>query len=79
MERLVRNMRSLFAQLGQACDEDAIQQFIEANSPLGGETLLHEAAFWSPMQANFLREAILDDAEWAEIVEALNSELHARH
>lgn len=79
MERLVRNMGSLFAQLGQASEEDAISQFIETNGPLDGETLLHEAAFWSPMQANFLREAILDDAEWAEIVEALNSKLHAQH
>lgn len=79
MERIVRNMSSLFAQLGQAYEAGAISKFIEANGPLDGDTQLHEAEFWSPMQANFLREAILDDAEWAGIVEALNSELHSQY
>lgn len=79
MERPVRDMSSLFAQLGEASDERAIARFIETHGPLDGGVQLHEAAFWSATQANFLREAILDDAEWAEIVEALNSELHARH
>lgn len=79
MERSVRNMSSLFAQLGQASDAGAIARFIETHGPLAGDVQLHEAAFWSSAQAGFLREAILYDAEWAEIVEALNSELHTRH
>ncbi|MDP1606019.1 MAG: DUF2789 domain-containing protein [Rhodocyclaceae bacterium] len=77
MERSVRDMSGLFAQLGEASDEGAIARFIATNGPLAGGVQLHEAAFWTPAQANFLREAILDDAEWAEIVDALNAELHA--
>jgi len=79
MNRSTLDMPSLFAQLGQADDMPAITHFIESHSPLPGATLLHEAAFWTASQACFLREAILDDAEWAEIVDALNTELHTRH
>jgi hypothetical protein len=73
------DMSSLFAQLGRANDEEAIAGFIETWRPLDGSVQLHEAAFWTPSQACFLREAIIEDAEWAEVVDALNSELHAVH
>lgn len=79
MERPQRDMGSLFAQLGEASDEAAIACFIARHGPLEGNVLLHEAAFWTASQAGFLREAILDDAEWAVIVDALNAELHAPH
>ncbi len=79
MERLPRDLSSLFAQLGEASDETAIARFIATHGPLEGGVQLHEAAFWTPSQAGFLREAMLDDAEWAAIVDALNSELHQRH
>lgn len=79
MERPVHNLSSLFAQLGQPNDEEAIARFIETYRPLAGGVMLHEAVFWSPSQASFLREALLDDADWAEVVDDLNQELHARH
>lgn len=78
MERSVHDMSGLFAQLGEASDEGAIARFIETHGPMAGGVQLHEAAFWTPAQANFLREAILDDAEWAAVVDALNAEFHAR-
>lgn len=79
MERPMRDMSSLFVQLGESGDDEAIARFIAAHGPLAGDVQLHEAAFWRPAQAGFLREAILDDAEWAAIVDALNAELHAGH
>jgi hypothetical protein len=72
-------MSSLFAQLGEANDEQSITRFIKNHAPLDGAVQLHEAAFWTAAQAGFLCEATLDDAEWAAIVDALNSELHQRH
>ena len=39
---------------------------------------LHEAAFWTPAQADFLREEILEDADWAEAVDELNVRLRAK-
>lgn len=76
MGSLLVDMSSLFAQLGRASDIGSIRQFIESNAPIGGDVQLHEATCWSASQAAFLRDALLDDAEWAEVVDALNSELH---
>jgi hypothetical protein len=77
MEQPTHSMSNLFAQLGQPCDEPGIATFIAARQPLAGDIRLDEAAFWSASQALFLRQAIGDDADWAEVAEALNSELHA--
>lgn len=78
MERSVHDMSNLFAQLGEASDEGSITRFIATHRPLDGAMQLHEAAFWTPAQASFLREATLDDAEWVAIVDTLNSELHSQ-
>ncbi len=77
MERPVHTLSNLFAQLGRPSDEAAIQQFIAAHRPLPGAMRLHEAACWTPAQAAFLSEAILDDSDWAEVVDDLNAKLHA--
>lgn len=79
MERTVHDMSNLFAQLGEPSDEGAIKAFIEAHAPLPGEVRLHEAGFWSDAQARFLSEAISQDSDWAQVADALNSELHAQH
>lgn len=76
METSPHDMRTLFDQLGQPSDKAAILRFIESNGPLDAAVRLHEAPFWSPTQAEFLREAILHDADWAVVVDALNAELH---
>ena len=79
MERPVHDMSNLFAQLGEPNDEAAIAKFIESHRPLAEDVQLHEATFWTESQANFLRESVLDDADWAEVVDGLNGDLHARH
>lgn len=79
MERPVHDMSNLFAQLGEPSDEAGIACFIERHSPLPGSVQLHDAAFWTAAQSRFLREAILEDADWAEVIDALNRELHLRH
>lgn len=79
MERPVHSMSNLFAQLGQPDDEAAIARFIESHRPLANGVQLAEAPFWTPAQACFLRESLLQDADWAEVADELNVELHARH
>ena len=79
MERPVHNLSSLFAQLGQANDEASIEHFIETHSPLAEGVQIYEAAFWTPAQAGFLREGILEDADWAEVIDELNNDLRAKH
>ncbi|MBL8484851.1 MAG: DUF2789 domain-containing protein [Rhodocyclaceae bacterium] len=78
MESQLHTMSNLFAQLGLASDAAAIDGFIETHSPLAADVLLADAAFWSPNQATFLREEILDDADWAEVIDELNSRLRGK-
>lgn len=78
MEKHAHSMSNLFAQLGQPFDSLAINRFITANKPMAGALRLHEAVFWNASQSEFLQQAISDDADWAEVAEALNSELHAK-
>jgi hypothetical protein len=79
MNHSIINLGSLFAQLGRDSDEGAIARFIETHAPLPGQVQLHEAGFWTQVQSGFLREAIQDDAEWAEVVDLLDSQLRMPH
>ena len=76
MEPTVHPFSDLFAQLGLPNDNASIQQFIVTHSPLPDDVRLEEAPFWSPAQAQLLREERLDDADWAMVVDRLNVALH---
>jgi uncharacterized protein DUF2789 len=78
MEAPMHNLNNLFAQLGFASDEGAIGNFITTHSLLPTSMALSEAPFWTPAQAAFLREEILKDADWAEVIDELNVRLHAK-
>jgi hypothetical protein len=77
MEHQQHSMTQLFEQLGLPSDPQSIAAFIASHRPLPGEVKLHEAAIWSASQASLLREAIVNDADWAEVTDALNAALHA--
>lgn len=76
METPLHSMRNLFAQLGLPSDQASIDEFIASHSPLPENMKLADAPFWTPSQAAFLREEILEDADWAEVVDQLNASLH---
>ncbi|CAN5894967.1 DUF2789 domain-containing protein [soil metagenome] len=69
-------MSDLFAQLGLPGDEADIQAFVASHRALPGGAALADAPFWTPNQARFLRDEILEDADWAEVVDQLNLMLH---
>lgn len=75
MQTPTHDLPALFKQLGLASDATSIEAFISTHSPLPQARHLADAAFWSPAQAAFLREEILDDADWAEVVDQLNMRL----
>ena len=75
METPIHDLPALFKQLGLANDTASIDAFIQPHAPLPAERKLSEAVFWSPAQAAFLREEILEDADWAEVVDQLNVRL----
>jgi hypothetical protein len=78
MEAPIHTMSDLFAQLGLPSDQASIEHFIEIHRPLATNYPLAEAPFWTPAQATFLSEELLEDADWAEVIDELNAELHTR-
>jgi hypothetical protein len=77
MDMSVHRFAELFAQLGLPSDEPAIRRFIATHSPLAAGIELADATFWTAGQAAFLREEIVRDADWAEVVDQLNAALRA--
>ena len=71
-------MAQVFAQLGLDADLGSIQAFIGTHAPMPGELRLEDGPFWTPAQAQLLREERLDDADWAMVVDRLNVALHGR-
>ncbi len=75
MDTAFHPLQDLFEQLGLPSDCDAIMRFITLHAPLDPQILLAEESFWSPGQKDFLREELLKDANWAEAIDLLNSQL----
>lgn len=72
MNKPMHHFKDLFAQLGLPSDELGINHFIAMHAPLAENLRLPEAPFWTPAQAAFLREAIVQDSDWAELVDRLS-------
>ncbi|AKC88028.1 DUF2789 domain-containing protein [Pseudoxanthomonas suwonensis] len=77
MEPTVHPFSELFAQLGLPNDAAGIRGFIASHAPLPEDVRLEEAPFWSPAQAQLLREERIEDADWAIVVDQLNLALRA--
>ncbi|EPJ50201.1 MAG: hypothetical protein OFPI_20580 [Osedax symbiont Rs2] len=65
-------MSTLFAQLGLPSEPAEIEKFIAQNTVTENQRL-HQAGFWSQEQSRFLVECIEEDADWAELVDHLDS------
>lgn len=75
MQTQQHTMNNLFAQLGLPSDEAAVEEFIAAHRPLESGTALYRAPFWSTAQRTFLKEEIIEDADWAAVIDELNGRL----
>ncbi len=76
MDTSVHTLSNLFAQLGLPSAPAEIESFIDAHRPLGNDVALYRALFWSPAQRAFLKEEIIEDADWAAVIDELNEKLH---
>ena len=76
MEMPVHSLSELFRQLGLPDDPESIEAFIAQHRPLPPEIKLWEAPFWTPAQAEFLKRETEEDADWAELIDDLNTRLH---
>lgn len=66
-----QTLEMLFAQLGLDNDELSMKRFIHQHK-LNADVLLFDAPFWNESQATFLKEAIYEDADWAELIDQLD-------
>lgn len=78
MEASLHTLNNLFAQLGLPASDAEIEHFIKTHSHLASYISMADAPYWTPAQATFLREEILKDADWAEVIDQLNARLHAK-
>jgi len=79
MEMQNHSLSALFDQLGLPSSEQEIIDFITEYGPFLTNEPLHHACFWNDSQATFLKEAKLEDADWAEIVDQLDAMLRAKN
>ncbi|MBY4679034.1 DUF2789 domain-containing protein [Marinobacterium arenosum] len=75
MDTSTHNINTLFDQLGLPSSDRDIERFIETHRLFTGDIVLSEATFWTPAQAQFLKEALEDDSDWCEAVDELDSRL----
>lgn len=76
MELPNKDLGTLFEQLGLPADPASIDAFIARHRPLPNHVKVSEAPFWSDAQGALLKELLLEDAEWAPVVDELNVRLH---
>ncbi|AOY97267.1 hypothetical protein BKK79_31550 [Cupriavidus sp. USMAA2-4] len=77
MDASFHRFSELFAQLGLPADDAGIRAFLATHAPLAAGIALADAPFWTPAQAALLRDEILEDADWAEVVDRLDAALRA--
>ncbi|WP_448552788.1 DUF2789 domain-containing protein [Thalassotalea montiporae] len=75
MDTSLHSTNTLFAQLGLANSPAEINAFIAKHKGIPSSVRLAQASFWSKAQQDFLEQAIAEDADWAEIVDSLDSQL----
>lgn len=75
MDANVHTLDKLFAQLGLPAESEAIDRFIASHRPLDNDIALYRAPFWNSAQRSFLKEEIIEDADWAGVIDELNSRL----
>lgn len=75
MENFEHTLSELFAQLGLANSPREIDAFIHSHRPIPEDVSLPDANCWNQSQSEFLREALDDDSDWAELADQLNSRL----
>lgn len=75
MDTSFHPLKDLFDQLGLQSSSEAIAEFISLHSPLDASVSLSEAPFWNANQQEFLKDELLNDANWAAVIDLLNAQL----
>ncbi|MGX9459925.1 DUF2789 domain-containing protein [Shewanella sp. A14] len=71
MDTTSNDLSHLFQQLGLPHHQENIEDFVNKNK-LEKHTLMIDADCWNPSQKAFLKEALLEDAQWSEVIDQLD-------
>ncbi len=71
MDTSTHNLSTLFQQLGLPDSETDIERFIASHN-IEPTARIIDAFFWNDSQVSFLKEALTDDSDWAELVDYLD-------
>jgi len=74
MDCAQKTFSDLFDQLGLPSDENSIRQFCDKHH-MEDTGALPDADFWTPQQAQFLRECWHNDSDWVMLIDQLNTSL----
>ncbi len=72
MEMYQHGMAELFEQLGLGNSPEQIKDFVKNHRHRQDSVPIYAANFWTASQSDFLRQAIEQDADWAELVDQLD-------
>lgn len=72
MESPLHSLPALFKQLGLPHDPVSIEQFVASHSPLKAGVETGGCVFGATPRGHFCVKEILDDADWAVVVDELN-------
>ncbi len=75
MEQFEHTLNNLFAQLGLPDSDNDIDLFIQQHCPIPENISIEEAEFWSNSQSQFLKEALIEDSDWVEVIDQLDVRL----
>lgn len=75
METAFHPLKDLFDQLGLHSNDQAIAEFIALHSPLDASISLSDAPFWNVNQQAFLKDELLNDANWSAAIDLLDTQL----
>jgi|TARA_R110000868_G_scaffold172143_2_gene407973 hypothetical protein len=77
MDTTSNDLSHLFKQLGLPHDQEGIDDFVIQNK-LDKHTLITDADCWNSGQKAFLKEALLQDAQWSEVIDQLDVMMRAK-
>lgn len=73
MDAFSHNLNSLFEQLGIPSTDDEIMNFLLNNNKVPSHIQIHQAKFWSPAQAEFIRTALAENSSWSGVIGSLDT------
>jgi hypothetical protein len=75
MNQAMYHFSELFAQLGLPSEPGEVIHFLTTHRSMSTGFRLPDAPYWTPSQASFLRESLMQDSDCSDVVDQLSGAL----